>query len=162
MANTRNTHGSLTVLELVISPKNGPALHVHRREDEVWYVLEGDFRFKAGSEMFWVSAGGLAFGPRGTPHSFQNVGETPGRLLVITAPSGAERLFEDFADLLPGPVSPEMLATVARNNWVEFVGPQLKVWTHCDSSPEATRPDASRHRRVLPLVGIASCDAVRG
>lgn len=123
----RNTHGSLTVLELVISPKNGPALHVHHREDEVWYVLEGDFRFKAGSEMFWVSEGGLAFGPRGTPHAFQNVGEAPGRLLVITAPSGAERLFEDFAELLPGPVSPDMLATVARANWVEFVGPQLKI-----------------------------------
>ena len=46
---------------------------------------------------------------------------------MITAPSGAERLFEDFAELLPGPVSPEVLAAVARNNWVEFVGPQLKV-----------------------------------
>jgi mannose-6-phosphate isomerase-like protein (cupin superfamily) len=130
MTNTRNTHGSLTVLEFVISPKNGPALHVHHREDEVWYVLEGDFRFKAGSEMFWVSKGGLAFGPRGTPHSFQNVGDAPARLLVITAPSGAERLFEDFAELLPGPVSPERFAVVARNNWVEFVGPQLK-----DSDP---------------------------
>lgn len=130
LTHTRNTHGSLTVLELVISPKNGPALHVHHREDEVWYVLEGEFRFKAGSEMFRVSAGGLAFGPRGTPHGFQNVGESPGRLLVITAPSGAERLFEDYAGLLPGPVSPEMLASVARANWVEFVGPQLK-----DSDP---------------------------
>ena len=130
LTNTRNTHGSLTMLELVISPKNGPALHVHRREDEVWYVLEGQFRFKAGGDMFWVSEGGLAFGPRGTPHSFQNVGEAPGRLLVITAPSGAERLFEDFAELLPGPVGPETLASLARANWIEFVGPQLK-----DSDP---------------------------
>lgn len=127
MTSTSSTHGSLTVLHLVVSPKNGPALHVHHREDEVWYVLEGEFRFKAGSDMFWVTAGGLAFGPRGTPHSFQNVGEAPAGLLVITAPSGAERLFEDYAELLPGPVSPEELATVARNNWVEFIGPQLKV-----------------------------------
>lgn len=127
MTNTRNTHGSLTVLEFVIAPKNGPALHTHLREDEVWYVLEGDFRFRAGDEMFWVSEGGLAFGPRGTPHQFQNVGDAAGRLLVITAPSGAERLFEDFAELLPGPVGPEMLDAVARANWVEFVGPQLKV-----------------------------------
>lgn len=77
--------------------------------------------------MFWVSKGGLAFGPRGTPHAFQNVGDAAGRLLVITSPSGAERLFEDFAGLLPGPVSPEMLDAVARANWVDFVGPQLKV-----------------------------------
>ena len=105
----------------------GPALHTHVREDEVWYVLEGDFRFKAGAEMFWVSTGGLAFGPRGTPHNFQNVGDEPGRLLVITAPSGAERLFEDYAALLPGPVGPEMLEAVARANWVDFVGPPLEV-----------------------------------
>jgi mannose-6-phosphate isomerase-like protein (cupin superfamily) len=127
MTTTENTHGSLTVIELVISPKNGPALHTHLREDEVWFVLEGDFRFKAGQEMFWVSTGGLAFGPRGTPHSFQNVGDAPGRLLIITAPSGAERLFEDYATLLPGPVDPQALADIARANWVEFVGPQLKV-----------------------------------
>jgi quercetin dioxygenase-like cupin family protein len=56
--NTRNTHGSLTVLEFVISPKNGPALHTHVREDEVWYVLEGEFRFKAGETMFQVATGG--------------------------------------------------------------------------------------------------------
>jgi mannose-6-phosphate isomerase-like protein (cupin superfamily) len=124
--NTRNTHGSLTVLEFVISPKNGPALHTHLREDEVWYVLDGDFRFKAGDDMFWVSKGGMAFGPRGTPHNFQNVGDAPGRLLVITAPSGAERLFEEYAELLPGPVDPETLAAIGRANWVEFVGPQLK------------------------------------
>jgi mannose-6-phosphate isomerase-like protein (cupin superfamily) len=130
LANTRNTHGSMTMLEFVISPKSGPPLHTHLRDDEVWYVLEGDFRFKAGDEMFWVSQGGLAFGPRGTPHNFQNVGDAPGRLLVITAPSGAERLFEDYAELLPGPVSPEDLNAVARANWVEFVGPQLR-----DSDP---------------------------
>jgi mannose-6-phosphate isomerase-like protein (cupin superfamily) len=127
MTDSRNTHGSLTVIQLVISPKNGPALHTHLREDEVWYVLEGDFRFRAGEEMFWVSEGGLAFGPRGTPHSFQNVGDAPARLLIITAPSGAERLFEDYDNLLPGPVDPEAFADIARANWVEFVGPQLKV-----------------------------------
>ena len=124
---TRNTHGALTVLEFVIAPENGPALHTHLREDEVWYVLEGDFRFQAGDQMFWVSEGGLAFGPRGTPHNFQNVGDAAGRLLVITAPSGAERLFEDFAERLPGPVAPDLLDAVARANWVDFVGPQLKV-----------------------------------
>jgi len=48
MANTRNTHGSLTVLELVISPKNGPALHTHLREDEVWYVLRRRLPLQGG------------------------------------------------------------------------------------------------------------------
>jgi mannose-6-phosphate isomerase-like protein (cupin superfamily) len=126
-AQTMNTNGSLTVLEFVHPPKAGPALHLHFREDEVWYVLEGDFRFKAGDAMFWVSEGGMAFGPRGTPHNFQNVGDAPGRLLVITAPSGAERLFEEYNNLLPGPVDAEMLSTLGRANWVDFVGPPLRT-----------------------------------
>jgi quercetin dioxygenase-like cupin family protein len=49
----------------------------------------------------------LAFGPRDIPHAFQNVGDSPGRLLVVTTPSGLERFFEQFNDLLPGPVEPE-------------------------------------------------------
>jgi mannose-6-phosphate isomerase-like protein (cupin superfamily) len=126
-ADTMNTNGSFTVLEFVQPPKTGPALHIHHREDEIWYVLEGDFRFKAGEAMFQVSKGGMAFGPRGTPHCFQNVSDTPGQLLVITAPSGAERVFEDYAALLPGPVDPEKFAAVARANWVEFIGPPLAV-----------------------------------
>jgi mannose-6-phosphate isomerase-like protein (cupin superfamily) len=127
-AATRQTNGSLTVLELVIGPKKGPARHTHLREDELWYVIDGDFRFKAGAVMLRVSTGGMAFGPRGTPHAFQNVGETAGRLLVITTPSGLERFFEDFA-ALPGQAAagPEALAAVGHANWIEFTGPPVAV-----------------------------------
>jgi len=126
-AATRQTNGSLTVLELLIGPKQGPALHAHSREDELWYVIDGDFRFKAGDAMLRASTGGMAFGPRGTPHCFQNIGDNPGRLLVITTPSGLERFFEQFAALLPGPVSPETLAAVGHANGVEFAGPPVAV-----------------------------------
>jgi mannose-6-phosphate isomerase-like protein (cupin superfamily) len=126
-AATRQTNGSLTVLEFVIGPGKGPALHTHLREDELWYVLDGDFRFKAGDAMLRVPAGGMAFGPRGTPHAFQNIGETPGRLLVITTPSGLERFFEQFAALLPGPAGPEALTAVGHASWVEFTGPPVGV-----------------------------------
>jgi mannose-6-phosphate isomerase-like protein (cupin superfamily) len=126
-ATTRQTSGSLTVLELLIGPKQGPALHTHLREDELWYVVDGDFRFKAGGAMLRVSTGGMAFGPRGTPHAFQNIGDAPGRLLVITTPSGLERFFEEFAATLPGPAGPETLAAVARASWLEFTGPPVGV-----------------------------------
>ena len=126
-AATEETNGSLTVLEFLIGPKEGPALHTHQREDEVWYVIEGEFRFKAGDAMLRASTGGLAFGPRGTPHCFQNIGDTPGRLLVITTPSGLERFFEQFAALLPGPVDPETLVAVGHASGVDFVGPPVGV-----------------------------------
>jgi mannose-6-phosphate isomerase-like protein (cupin superfamily) len=66
-ADTTTTNGSLTVIELLIGAKQGPALHTHLREDELWYVIEGDFRFKAGDAMLRASTGGMAFGPRGIP-----------------------------------------------------------------------------------------------
>jgi mannose-6-phosphate isomerase-like protein (cupin superfamily) len=126
-AHTRNTNGALTLLEFVHPPNGGPPLHIHLREDEVWYVLEGDYRFKLGEAMFGVSQGDMVFGPRGTPHGFQNVGDTPGRLLVFYTPSGAERFFEQHAELLPGPVDSETLAGLFRANWMEVQGPPLAV-----------------------------------
>jgi mannose-6-phosphate isomerase-like protein (cupin superfamily) len=136
-AATRQTNGSLSVLEFVISPKRGPALHTHLREDELWYVIDGDFRFKAGDAMLRASTGGLAFGPRGMPHAFQNIGDTPGRLLVITTPSGLERFFEEFAALRPGPASPETLTAVGHANWLEFTGPPVAVSDPLESPSEA-------------------------
>ena len=124
-AATGQTSGSLTVMELVISPQKGPALHTHLREDELWYVIDGDFRFKAGDAMLRASTGGMAFGPRGTPHAFQNIGETLGRLLVITTPSGLGRFFEEFAALPPGSAGPEALTAVGQANWLEFTGPPI-------------------------------------
>jgi mannose-6-phosphate isomerase-like protein (cupin superfamily) len=125
---TSQTDGSLTVIELVIAPKQGPALHTHHRDDELWVVLEGEFRFKAGGAMLLASTGGMAFGPRGTPHAFQNIGDAPGRLLVVTTPSGLEGFFQDFAARLRGgSVGPETLAEVGLAHGLEFVGPPVGV-----------------------------------
>jgi mannose-6-phosphate isomerase-like protein (cupin superfamily) len=127
-ADTTQTNGSLTVIELVIGPKQGPALHTHHRDDELWVVLEGEFRFKAGGAMLHASTGGMAFGPRGAPHAFQNVGGEPGRLLVVTTPSGVEGFFQDFAaKLRAGLVGPETLFEVGLAHGVEFVGPPVAV-----------------------------------
>jgi quercetin dioxygenase-like cupin family protein len=126
-AYSRNTNGSLTVIELGHQPRKGPPLHTHSREDEVWYVLEGEYRFKAGDAMFRLSEGGMAFGPRGTPHCFQNIGDAPGRLLVFTTPAGVEQYFEEFAEILPGPVDPQAHVAVTRASGIELVGPPLEV-----------------------------------
>ncbi|WP_051366942.1 cupin domain-containing protein [Hamadaea tsunoensis] len=123
-ADTPRTNGSMTVLEFLVPPEAGPGLHSHLREDELWYVLAGEFRFKAGDEMLYASAGGLAFGPRGLPHAFQNVGDEPGRLLIVTTPAGIERFFEQFAEAA-GPVGPEGIADLGRANWLDFTGPPI-------------------------------------
>ena len=126
-AGTQATNGALSIFDLAVAPGSGPALHIHTREDELWYVLHGEFRFKAGEAMLSASTGGMAFGPRGVPHCFQNIGQTAGRLLVITTPSGSERFFEQIAELLPGPVDAQTLAAVGHANWIDFVGPPVAV-----------------------------------
>lgn len=126
-AETLNTNGSMTALEFLVAPKHGPALHTHLREDELWYVIEGVFRFKAGAAMLHASTGGLAFGPRGIPHGFQNIGDTAGRLLVIATPSGLERFFDQYAERLPGPVDEEAFGAIAADNWLKFAGPPVGV-----------------------------------
>jgi mannose-6-phosphate isomerase-like protein (cupin superfamily) len=126
-AHTLNTNGSMSVFEIASQPYSGPGLHTHLREDELWWVLEGEYRFKAGDAAFRVSQGGMAFGPRGMPHAFQNIGDTVGRLLAITTPSGAERFFEQFAEQLPGPVNHNTIADLGLANWIEFIGPPLAI-----------------------------------
>jgi mannose-6-phosphate isomerase-like protein (cupin superfamily) len=126
-ADTRQTNGSMTVMEFRVAAGSGPATHTHLREDELWWVLEGDFRFRTGNDWLRASTGGMAFGPRGMPHAFQNIGVTPGRLLVVTTPSGLERFFEQFAEQRTLPVGFEQLTAIGEANWLEFTGPPLSV-----------------------------------
>lgn len=133
-AGTRQTGGSLTVLELHIPPRDGPALHTHAREDELWWVLEGEFRFRLGESVVAASPGGMAFGARGVPHAFQNIGPGEGRLLVVTTPSGLEGFFEQFAGL-SGCVDATALHVVGAAHGIEFTGPALAV-----SHPMGPRP----------------------
>jgi mannose-6-phosphate isomerase-like protein (cupin superfamily) len=121
--------GALSAFELVMESGEGPGLHVHSREHELWYVLEGKFRFLLGDALVRQPAGGLAFGPRGIPHTFQNIGAGTGRLLVITAPSGLEDFFLEYDRRASGPYDAEALQEAARAGELNFLGPPLKVST---------------------------------
>ena len=122
-----DTGGALTAFELVIEPGEGPGEHVHTREHELWYVLDGEFRFLLGDAMVHQATGGLAFGPRGTPHTFQNTGTAPGRLLVITGPAGLEDFFLEYDRRASGPYDEQALASAAQAGGIEFTGPPLRL-----------------------------------
>jgi mannose-6-phosphate isomerase-like protein (cupin superfamily) len=118
-----DTGGSLSALELVCEPGQGPAVHVHSREHEIWYVLDGEFVFLLDTTLTHLSTGGLAFGPISVPHTFQNIGMTTGRLLVITGPAGLEEFFLDYDRRASGPYDTSALAQAARIGGIDFVGP---------------------------------------
>ncbi len=121
------TGGALTAFENVVAPGDGPPLHAHEREGESWYVLEGSLRFKLGTDIRSAPAGSFVFVPQGTPHCFQNVGNTPARILVLFSPAGMEAFFDRFAELPPGPVDPGVFAALGRDVGMEVLGPPLAV-----------------------------------
>ena len=112
--------GRVTTFESVIAPGDGPPLHVHSNEDEVLYVLEGDFRLQLGDDVHEAPEGTLMYIPPGTPHCFQNAGEHPGRLLVFFTPSGMEHFF----GLTGG--DPDAFKAAAAQVGMEVVGPPLR------------------------------------
>jgi quercetin dioxygenase-like cupin family protein len=124
-ARAETTNGTFTALETLIPPQQGPPLHIHIREDEMYYVLDGRVRFKADDRMFEAPAGSFMFIPRGTPHCFQNVGDAAARLLVMFTPAGMERFFEGVAELPPGAPDPDAYRAVAHSAWMTVVGRPL-------------------------------------
>ena len=93
------TRGALSVYLLTVNPGDGSPPHVHRRDDEGFYVLSGEFEFRCGSQVVRHRAGSIVFLPRDVPHLFRNAGTTPGQLLAIGSPGGHERFFVDAAQL---------------------------------------------------------------
>ena len=122
-ARGEQTNGTFTALENVIPPRQGPPLHTHANEDEAWYVLEGELRFKIGGELRAAPAGSFVFVPRATPHCFQNVGDNPARILVIFTPAGMERFYDEVATL--SAPDPDAFAKIGDPLGMKVLGPPL-------------------------------------
>jgi len=114
-----------SVLESEAAPGEGPPLHFHEAEDEWLYVLEGTFRIRLGSDVFPAPAGSFVFVPRGVHHTWQNVGEQPGRLLGAFIPPALEEFFDRYAALPPGEATPAAFASLAKEAGMHVVGPPL-------------------------------------
>ena len=96
-----DTDGRFALVEHPIAPRAlaGP-MHVHEREDEYSYVLEGEVGFQVGDEVFTARPGQLVAKPRGIWHGFWNAGDAPARVLELISPGGFENYFVELAPLL--------------------------------------------------------------
>ncbi len=112
---------------------SGPPRHVHAEHDEIWYVLQGRFRFAVGDDEFVATAGDVVVGPHGVPHTF--CAETPNaRVLDIHQPGGFERFFVQAgmpaAALVPPPpvsaTAPAQLRATIEEFGARVVGPPLR------------------------------------
>jgi mannose-6-phosphate isomerase-like protein (cupin superfamily) len=97
------TGGAYSLFEVTTQLGEGPPPHLHHREDEFFYVLEGEYEFFSGEGIIRVGAGSLLCVPRGALHTHKNVGEDVGRLLATQTPGGLyERFFEEVGEAVDG------------------------------------------------------------
>src|SRR3954451_20005186 len=93
LATGKETDGKYALFEAQVGPGGGPPPHVHSREEEGFYVLDGEITFTANGERVVAKAGTFANMPVGTPHGFRNEGDRPAGMLLSVAPGGLGQMF---------------------------------------------------------------------
>ncbi|HWG41856.1 MAG TPA: cupin domain-containing protein [Gemmataceae bacterium] len=101
LATGEDTNGKYALWEAIVPPGGGPPPHVHSREEEGFYVLEGEITLQIGDKRLVANAGMFANMPVGTPHSFKNESSRPAKMLLSVAPAGLEMMFFEFGVPLP-------------------------------------------------------------
>ena len=127
-ATAADTGGLMTIVEVTEPPGAEAPLHVHHREDEAFWVLEGSVTIEVGDQTIEAGPGDYAMGPRDIPHRY-TVGPEGCRMLFICTPGGFEGLVRDMSlaagsRTLPPPSEPdfERVARVARDYGCELLG----------------------------------------
>jgi quercetin dioxygenase-like cupin family protein len=123
-ARREDTGGAYSLNEVTITGY-GPPQHVHRAEEEAFYVVEGEVNVQVGEEVVHGTPGSFVLIPRGTVHTFWNAGPSPAKLLVIVSPPGMEEyLAEVIGDQeIDTPTFVEKVTAMAPNYQMKIVGP---------------------------------------
>lgn len=132
LATATETDGKYAMWEAIVPPGGGPPPHVHSREEESFYILQGEITFQIGKERVVASAGMFANMPVGLPHAFKNESNQPAKMLISVAPAGLEDMFFEFgvplppgstAALPPSKEEIEKLLTIAPRYGIEVLLP---------------------------------------
>lgn len=124
---SRDTGGAFTVFEGRVGPRLGPPLHRHREQDESWYIVEGQFRFEVDGTEIHAGPGDVVFAPKGSCHTFQNIGDTPGRTITTVVPGGVDLFFQEFSAAVPRgtKLEPAKVLPLFEKYDLELLGPPL-------------------------------------
>ena len=117
LATSEETGGRYAMIEATVLPGGGPPPHIHRREDEMFYVVEGEITMQIGDERRVAKAGTFVHMPIGILHAFTNDTDQPAKVLISFAPAGLEQMFAEVGkDLgegeLPDKVSPQEMERI--------------------------------------------------
>ena len=123
---TEATGGAMSITDSTTPAGEGPPLHVHAAEDEIFVVLTGEMEFMLDGVLSRQGPGGAVFIPRGHEHTYRVSSDTPSRHLVILTPGGFEGFFADMAAngyRIPDDMGP-ITESAARHN-LTFTGPPI-------------------------------------
>ena len=120
------SNSSLSIFESLDQPGYGPPRHIHKCEDETFYVISGEVEFWLDRETVRHGPGDVVFVERGKEHTFRVTGETPARMLTIMTPGGFEGFFPEMAKgRYRIPQDMEKIAEIGTRYNLEFTGPPL-------------------------------------
>ena len=122
----RDTGGVLSVVESHDQPGGGPPPHIHHREDETFQVIEGEYEFMCAGKTFTARKGTTIFAPRGVPHTYRYLGQTPGRLMVTLTPAGFEGFFEEVGALTAQQQEIPRVMEIANKYGMEILPPSSR------------------------------------
>lgn len=145
-AGVDDTAGALTVWVSRTAHRKGPPLHLHEREDELFYVVAGRYELGCGATNVTAPAGTLTFLPRLTPHLFRSVDElVPGRLLHVAVPGGLERYFAAIGDSDAATEEGRALRRAAGDRFgLRFPDDPMSKWPGAEHEPPFVALDAPR------------------
>lgn len=110
--------GAIAFYEYVSQPGvEGPPQHVHHGHDETFFVVEGRYEFSIGQRCEQLGPGSFLSLPRGTPHSFRNAGDSPGRIVGTFSPGAFANYFRELAKIIDTTGS-----VPDHDTWVELYG----------------------------------------
>lgn len=119
---SKDTNGVSSVMEFVTLPGKGAALHVHEREDELVYLLDGEIEVTLGDQKMKAIPGVMALLPRGIPHGFTNIGSKPSRLLDTILPKLFDNYFVELAaPFAAGYPSEEQIDALSRKYRIKYL-----------------------------------------
>ncbi len=150
LATGKQTGGVWGIWSYSAEPKFGPPLHIHKEEDEFFYVLDGEFAIQLGDCIRMAPAGSFVYIPKNVEHTYRNVRETPGKLLGGVTPAG----FEEFFEELPG-VDAETIEALAKKHAMDSVGPPIDL-TNLPPSPAVTDEQDSASSENVFRIGMLS------
>jgi len=129
-ASATDGHGGVALLDQLAPVGFGPPLHVHRREDEGFYILEGEVDFVCDGQAFHLRSRSWVFLPRDLAHTYKVRGQKPARMLTFTFPAGFEGFVSELGSpaphrTLPPQEPPDVgrIAAVAAKYGIEILGP---------------------------------------